>query len=279
MLFVKRPTATTVLYTVSTRAPKKTLTTHAAAYLFVLSRILTGFLVATVLILEYRNSSSSLPYAAFFIWIGDALLSSPIGQFAALVFDSVGRVYRLSICAGLTWLILRKAYTEESLLVIRGLGIQTSTSSPSYLSTSRTRFIPTSHIQDIFIHEAFKGFEVKFYLSIVVEGEEDVVVVFPVRQRPSATVLYSALPPDSEAEHFAQARDIGRCMAGSTSLSVRAKGLNRSHAHVPQLFIHVGRFCIHPRPTFASGESGIDNVRRLKTPTFHDWDVRPYRSW
>jgi len=35
-------------------------------------------------------------------------------------------------------------------------------------------------IQDIFIHEAFKGFEVRFYLAIVVEGEHDVVVVFPV---------------------------------------------------------------------------------------------------
>ena len=39
-------------------------------------------------------------------------------------------------------------------------------------------------IQDIFIHEAFKGFEVKFYLACVVEDEEDVVVVFPVRECP-----------------------------------------------------------------------------------------------
>jgi phosphatidylinositol glycan class H protein len=70
--------------------------------------------------------------------------------------------------------------TEESLLVIRGLGIQTSTTSSTYLSTSTTRFIPTNLIQDIFIHEAFKGFEVKFYLAVVVEGEEEVVVVFPV---------------------------------------------------------------------------------------------------
>ena len=69
---------------------------------------------------------------------------------------------------------------EESLLVIRGLGIQTSTTSSTYLSTSATRFIPTDSIQDIFIHEAFKGFEVKFYLAVVVEGEEEVVVVFPV---------------------------------------------------------------------------------------------------
>jgi phosphatidylinositol glycan class H protein len=42
-----------------------------------------------------------------------------------------------------------------------------------------SRFIPTSAIQDVFIHEAFRGFEVRFYLAIVVRGEEDVVVVFP----------------------------------------------------------------------------------------------------
>lgn len=31
------------------------------------------------------------------------------------------------------------------------------------------------------IHEAFKGFEVRFYLAVIVEGEPEVVVVFPVR--------------------------------------------------------------------------------------------------
>jgi phosphatidylinositol glycan class H protein len=77
-------------------------------------------------------------------------------------------------------LLIQLLVLEESLLVLRGLGIQTSTSSPTYLSTATTRFIPTTSIQDIFIHEAFKGFEVRFYLAIVVEGEEDVVVVFPV---------------------------------------------------------------------------------------------------
>lgn len=43
----------------------------------------------------------------------------------------------------------------------------------------RTRFIPTEKIQDILINEAFKGFEVRYYLVIVVEGEQDVVVCFP----------------------------------------------------------------------------------------------------
>lgn len=70
--------------------------------------------------------------------------------------------------------------TEESLLTLRTLGIQTSTLSSSYLLPSNTRFIPTSQIRDIFIHEAFRGFEVRYYLAVVVEGEGDVVVVFPV---------------------------------------------------------------------------------------------------
>ena len=68
---------------------------------------------------------------------------------------------------------------EESLTILRGLGVQTSTTSSTYLQTPTTRFIPTTSIQDVFIHEAFKGFEVRFYLMIVVEGEEEVVVVFP----------------------------------------------------------------------------------------------------
>jgi phosphatidylinositol glycan class H protein len=68
---------------------------------------------------------------------------------------------------------------EESLTILRGLGVQTSTTSSTYLQTPTTRFIPTTSIQDVFIHEAFKGFEVRFYLMIVVEGEGEVVVVFP----------------------------------------------------------------------------------------------------
>ena len=87
---------------------------------------------------------------------------------------------------------------EESLLVLRSLGIQTSTTSSTYLSTSTTRFIPTSQIQDIFIHEAFKGFEVRYYLAVVVKDEAEVVVVFPVSCGLHATmetsVQYHALP-------------------------------------------------------------------------------------
>ena len=181
MLSVKHPTATTVLYTVSTRAPTTTWTARLAASLFLLLRILVGFFVVTVLLLAYRKSQQTSSTAGIFTQLENAIVRSVLGQAASVLIESFGQIYRMLICIALTWFIFRKAYTEESLLVIRGLGVQTSTSSRSYLGTSSTRFIPTTHIQDIFIHEAFKGFEVRFYLSIVVEGEEDVVVVFPVR--------------------------------------------------------------------------------------------------
>ena len=107
-------------------------------------------------------------------------------------------------------------HTTESVLVLRGLGIQTcsGSGSGSYSSPGlglglgsrigrglgcwvgwlfgsgaggsggaggggKTRFIPTEKIRDVLINEAFRGFEVRYYLIVVVEGEEDVVVLFP----------------------------------------------------------------------------------------------------
>lgn len=34
-------------------------------------------------------------------------------------------------------------------------------------------------MQDCFVNEAFKGFEVRYLLVVVVEGERELVVVFP----------------------------------------------------------------------------------------------------
>lgn len=107
-------------------------------------------------------------------------------------------------------------FEEESLLVIRGFGIQTSTSSPTYLSTAVTRFIPTTQIQDIVIHEAFKGFEVRFYLAVIVEGEPDVLVVFPVCHFHGA--LHSIL--NVSLAHVAQARDFRASLERFTPMSL-----------------------------------------------------------
>jgi len=170
MLSIKRPTPTTVLYTVSTRSAATTFASRVQRTLSALLRLLVGTITVLLLLSKAQQTSPrSLP--------NYSTPSLPaLSQFAA----HCPWHWLLPISAAVSWLILRKGYTEESLLVLRGLGVQTSTSSPTYLTTASTRFIPTNVIQDIFIHEAFRGFEVKFYLAIVVEGEEDVVVVFPV---------------------------------------------------------------------------------------------------
>ncbi|KAK2071784.1 hypothetical protein P8C59_006180 [Phyllachora maydis] len=91
-------------------------------------------------------------------------------------------------------------HRTESLLVLRGLGIQTASSRGSSWSWGggwgcggvgrTTRFIPTEKIRAVLINEAFCGFQVIYYLIVVVEGEEEVVVVFP-KLLPPRTVVES----------------------------------------------------------------------------------------
>ncbi|KAF4547664.1 Phosphatidylinositol N-acetylglucosaminyltransferase subunit gpi15-like protein [Elsinoe fawcettii] len=169
MLTVKRPTSSTVLYTVSTRPPATTLSTKAQRLFRGVLRITVAAFILVTLFCKLHLSHSAVRN-----------LDNPFQHtFPDILASALQWRWLIPISLMFLYLCVRKGYTEESLLVIRGLGVQTSTSSPTYLSTASTRFIPTSSIQDIFLHEAFKDFEVKFYLSIVVENEEDLVVVFP----------------------------------------------------------------------------------------------------
>lgn len=106
-------------------------------------------------------------------------------------------------------------YKEESLLVLRGLGVQTSTSSSSYFAPATTRFIPTTQVQDIVIHEAFRGFEVKFYLAIIVEGESEVVVVFPVWLLPLQLPLHPTNRSRTYCHGVSFSRKFGRARANA----------------------------------------------------------------
>lgn len=97
--------------------------------------------------------------------------------------SEISNRYTSHLLIGLLRNHAEKAYSshpEESILVLRSLGVQTTSISPYYLVPPTTRFIPTSQICDILIHEAFRGFEVRYYLAAIVEGEAEVVVVFPV---------------------------------------------------------------------------------------------------
>ena len=177
-LTVKRPSPTTVLYKVSTRSANNSVPAQIRRTLIGLVRILLGLSLSCILIAKAYTSATPRwkdhsDYASTF-------LPSRLTEISNASALCISWMYLAPIALTIFSLIFRKGYTTESLLVIRGMGVQTTTSSPTYLSTATTRFIPTNMIQDIFIHEAFKGFEVRFYLAIVVEGEHDVVVVFPV---------------------------------------------------------------------------------------------------
>jgi phosphatidylinositol glycan class H protein len=177
---------------VSTRPVPRTIVAKFAGYVALLVRILMGLSTA--------------------LFVGTAARVLPAGKTPNLLLCVLGRQWtgqllgfadtcpwRYMVPSALVvfFLVFRRNYTgesilpypcfgsrpnnhtEESLTVLRGLGVQTSTTPSTYLQTPTTRFIPTTSIQDIFIYEAFKGFEVRFYLAIVVKGEADVVVVFP----------------------------------------------------------------------------------------------------
>jgi phosphatidylinositol N-acetylglucosaminyltransferase subunit H len=176
MLSTRRTTDSTVLYTVSTRTPPTTLAARLLSFGTFAIRSLAAGLVVLLLVSEYVHAfSTGLGKTS----MQTALETTP-GTIVTYLTTHLPWYYRAIILSGVTWLIFTKSYTEESLLVVRELGLQITTSSPSYLWSSSSRFIPASSIQDIFIHEAFKGFEVKYYLNIVIEGEEEIVVVFPV---------------------------------------------------------------------------------------------------
>ncbi|PWY80377.1 phosphatidylinositol N-acetylglucosaminyltransferase [Aspergillus sclerotioniger CBS 115572] len=175
-LILQRPSPTTVSFTVSNASRRTSTPAKVFFYLQILLRMLTFACVLLLDIAKFRRM--------FFMQDGTwvrwtTIWSSPVGLSVCRIADMYSSAVVVLASAVVFYGVFRKGYTEESLLVIRGLGIQTSTSSQTYLSKASTRSIPTTQIQDIVIHEAFKGFEVRFYLAVIVEGESEVVVVFP----------------------------------------------------------------------------------------------------
>lgn len=117
-------------------------------------------------------------YAAFLVNL------TLVGWVVRLLADSLEWWILGPVSLTVLYACLKRDHTKESLLVLQGLGIQTSTSSPYFFLPPMTTFIPTTEVQDIVIHEAFIGLEVRFYLAVIVEKATEVVVVFPVRALP-----------------------------------------------------------------------------------------------
>jgi phosphatidylinositol glycan class H protein len=189
-LRTRRPSPTTVEYTVST-SPTLTFPLRLLLITTILLRILIGCSIILILYSKYLLSNyatalqlSSFPpdtifsieYLAHILYL---IHTSPPGLLSTRLALLTPTTLLIPLSLLVLHLLLQRPYTTETLLVLRGLGIQTSSSSASYLSSATTRFIPTEKVQDILVNEAFRGFAVRYYLVVVVEGEDDVVVVFP----------------------------------------------------------------------------------------------------
>ncbi|CUS15679.1 unnamed protein product [Tuber aestivum] len=169
-LRVRSPSPTTVEFTVTT-APSHLLTRQVVTWSTVLLRLLACSSGVLLVLLKYY------PPQTF-------TLSAHVHAYIHLLLQSISVLstripwqYLLPGAAAALYIaVFAPGYTEESLLVIRDLGVQISTTT---WGGRRSRFIPTNAVRDLWIHEGFCGFEVRFYLAVVVEGEEGVVVVFP----------------------------------------------------------------------------------------------------
>ncbi|RYP09911.1 hypothetical protein DL765_008283 [Monosporascus sp. GIB2] len=195
-LRIRRPSPTTAEFIVSTRPPLTPPLRIMLCFVYLI-RLVAGFeilllLYSTWTLSPYSQSSAStsnstitatstplLSLAALHNLL-QAVQTTALGRLNARVAAAVpARVLAPGGLAAL-YLLLLRIHTEERLLVLRGLGIQTTTpGGATVLARATTRFIPTGKIRDVLINEAFRGFEVRHYLVVVVEGEDDVVVVFP----------------------------------------------------------------------------------------------------
>lgn len=188
-LLVRRPSPTTAEFTVTT-APIPTLPSRLLLISLLPLRLLAGLVALLLSLAKLQETRYALNFSpispappvfsdAYIYHVLHTLLLSPIGILAARAAAALPFMVVAPLALVLLYGALLRVHVTESLLVLRGLGVQTSSSCRTYLTRKATRFIPTEKIRDVLVNEAFRGFEVRYYLIVIVDGEEDVVVVFP----------------------------------------------------------------------------------------------------
>ncbi|RKF64043.1 Phosphatidylinositol N-acetylglucosaminyltransferase subunit gpi15 [Erysiphe neolycopersici] len=188
-LRIRRPSPKTVEFIVSNSAatslPIRILLAVTTTF-----RIVTSLFVLILLFYTYQLSSFNTalqPYTFtpefltidYIKYQTQRFISSRLGQRCMHFALQLPIIILLPSSLFILYILSRRFHKTESLLVLRSLGVQTSSSSMIFGIGNTTRFIPTEKIQDILINEAFRGFEVRYYLIVVVEGEKELVVVFP----------------------------------------------------------------------------------------------------
>ena len=176
-LRVRRPSPTTAEFTVTTLPPSTVPLLLLRALLLALRLVLAA---ATLLLLHGRVPNDTIRLRARGLTtVYAAYTRSPTAAAFTTLAGAVPLWALLPGCLAALYVLSLRVHSHESLLVLRGLGVQTRESPATYLAGQATRFIPTEKIRDVLVNEAFRGFEVRYYLVVVVEDEDDVVVVFP----------------------------------------------------------------------------------------------------
>ncbi|KAK5234167.1 hypothetical protein LTR47_004758 [Exophiala xenobiotica] len=188
-LEVYLPSPTTVSFTVTTRRPQSSskLRFRLGTFLRHAFRILLVYCALAVNIAKARDLVS-LSSKAVQHYLNTCLQLSP----GSSLIEPFAQRTEWWILAPLSlivvYLCLKRDYVGR-LTSIYSCGLYTASREKHFCFaflnkeidlSPTTTFIPTAQIQDIVIHEAFKGLGVRFYLAVIVEGGTEVVVVFPV---------------------------------------------------------------------------------------------------
>ncbi len=75
--------------------------------------------------------------------------------------------------------IISSLAAAESLLVVRGLGLQIS--SKLYSGKEKKVFIEKKKIESIIINEGVQAWSILYYMAILVKGKEKMILPFEVR--------------------------------------------------------------------------------------------------
>lgn len=190
-LRTRRPSPTTAEFIVSTLPPMTVPLRIALCAVYLLRLVLAlGVLLllysawtqspySTTAPLDVDIQAHPLLSIAFVHQTLRSFLRTRIGALFSLVASSLPPWVLLPFSLGALYVLSQRIGVEERFLVLRGLGIQTSSSGATLFSSVRTRFIPTDKVQDVLVNEAFRGFGVRHYLIVLVKGEDRLVVVFP----------------------------------------------------------------------------------------------------
>lgn len=107
-------------------------------------------------------------------------------------------------------LVLRRMYIRESFLVVQSFGVQVSSTGWWYIFGPTSKFIPSSDVLDILIHEAFIGFQIRYILVIIVKDQSKLQLVFK-NTLPRRDVLETVLRGSRQC--FYRERDVGTTKA------------------------------------------------------------------